>query len=251
MAPADWVAADPAARSAPDGPCAVLFDFDGTLVHQTIDFAAMRSAVLALARRYGIDAEGWDRRPSLEMVATVAGCLEAGRAAAFRREAAEAIEAIEMAAARFAQPYQGVMEALAALAERGYGIGIVTRNCRRAVADVLARHPLVHHVLVTRDDTEHVKPDPRHLYDAAARLGIPAECCLMCGDHPMDVAAGKAAGARTVAVVYAGAAIGREAFVGQHAPDLLLASVTELLHRLPARPYSSPCAGRQIARRHG
>jgi phosphoglycolate phosphatase-like HAD superfamily hydrolase len=73
----------------------------------------------------------------------------------------------------------------------------------------------------------------------------------MCGDHPMDVAAGKAAGARTVAVVYAGAAIGRDAFVGQHAPDFLLASVTELLHRLPARPCSSLCAGRQMARRHG
>ncbi len=225
-----------------DGACglenvgAVLFDFDGTLVRQTINFAAMRAAVLGLARGFGAETDGLSRLPALEIVASVAASLGCESASAYRRDAAQAIEAIEMEAARMAEPFEGVPVALAQLAERGYGIGIVTRNCRRAVDDVLGRHPLAYHVLITRDDTEHVKPDPRHLYQAAARLGVHVERCLMCGDHPMDVAAGRAAGTRTAAVIYADAAIGKEAFQGVHAPDLLLASVGELARCLPDKP---------------
>jgi len=228
-----------------DGTCgledvrAVLFDFDGTLVRQTIDFAAMRAAVLGLAQGYGVEIDGLARLPALEIVASVAAGLGRESARAYRREAARAIEAIELEAARLAEPFAGVPATLAQLAERGFGVGIVTRNCKRAVADVLARHPLTHHVLITRDDTEHVKPDPRHLYQAAVQLGVAVERCLMCGDHPMDVAAGRAAGARTAAVIYAEAAIGRGAFQGLHAPDLLLASVAELARRLPDEPARS------------
>lgn len=213
------------------GVCAVLFDFDGTLIRQSIDFSAMRAGVLDLAVRYGIETDGLSRLPALEIVEAVA-CrverLDVTRASAYRSEAAAAIEAVEMAAATVAEPHRGVPAALQALAQQGYAIGIVTRNCRRAVNVVLGRYPLVYHALVTRDDTQHVKPDPRHLYDAAARLGVPIARCLMCGDHPMDVAAGKAAGAYTAAVVYEDAAIGRDAFVGEYKPDLMVASVADL-----------------------
>lgn len=238
--------------SAFDGICAVLFDFDGTLVRQTIDFAAMRDGVLSLAESYRVPTDDLARLPALEIVAAAAYRLDpsdGARASVFRREAAEIIEAIEMAAAQVAEPYEGVPAALAALAEGGYGIGIVTRNCRRAVVHVLKRHPLVYHALITRDDTLHVKPDPRHLYDAAARLGVPIDGCLMCGDHPMDVAAGRAAGARTAAVFYAEATIQADAFVGDYRADLMIASVADLPGRLPAlacryRAWPVPIAGR-------
>ncbi len=215
---------------------AVLFDFDGTLVCQSIDFPRMRADVLDLAARFGVHADDLAGLPALEIVGAVAQRLEAadgGQVAAYRREAEQAIEAVEMAAVSVARLHAGVPAALENLAERGYAIGIVTRNCRRAVGEFLTRYPLVHHVLVTRDDVAHVKPDPRHLHDAARRLSIPIRCCLMCGDHPMDVAAGRAAGAYTAAVVYEGAVIGREAFVEPYAPDLVIDSVPELVAHMP------------------
>ncbi|MGC9359557.1 MAG: HAD family hydrolase [Anaerolineae bacterium] len=218
-----------------DGVRAVLFDFDGTLVRQSIDFARMRTEVLDLAARFGVEAADLARLPALEIMASVAQRLEAtdgGQASIYLREAARAIEAVEMAAVSVARPHAGVPGALEALADRGFAIGIVTRNCRRVVGELLTRYPLAHHALLTRDDVAHVKPDPRHLHDAAQRLGVPIESCMMCGDHPMDVAAGRAAGAFTAAVVYEDAAIGRDRFVGPYAPDLVVESVPELVARV-------------------
>jgi len=217
-----------------DGVRAVLFDFDGTLVRQSIDFARMRADVLDLAVRFGVEAADLAHLPALEIVAAVARRLEAtnGQATAYLREAALAIEAVELAAASVASPHAGVPEALETLAAGGFAIGIVTRNCRKVVDELLARYPLAHQALLTRDDVARVKPDPRHLHDAAQRLGVSIESCVMCGDHPMDVAAGRAAGAYTAAVVYEGAAMGRDRFVGPYAPDLVVESVPELVARV-------------------
>ncbi len=114
---------------------------------------------------------------------------------------------------------------LARLVESGRKVGIVTRNCRPAVERVLAATPLTHHVLLTRDDTPFVKPDARHLLAALAALGVAPEQAAMCGDHPMDVAAGRQAGTRTVGVLgLDGIAL---AFAAAR-PDLLVRSVAEL-----------------------
>jgi phosphoglycolate phosphatase len=231
-----------------DGVRAVLFDFDGTLVLESIDFARMRADVLDLAARFGVEDADLARLPALEIVASVTRRLEAfdGQATSYLREAARAIEAVELAAARDATPHAGVPEALQTLAARGLAIGIVTRNCRRVVSELLVRYPLAHHALLTRDDVAHVKPDPRHLHDAAQRLNVAIESCVMCGDHPMDIAAGRAARAFTAAVVYDGAAMGRDRFVGPYAPDVVVDSVPELVARVSDRtPYADNGGERQ------
>ena len=55
-------------------------------------------------------------------------------------------------------------------------------------------------LVLTRDEAAYVKPDPRHLLDALAVLGAAPERSLMVGDHPMDLATGKAAGTLTAGV---------------------------------------------------
>jgi len=214
---------------------AVLFDLDGTLLQQRIDFEQMRVEVLHLAACFGVDPEPHRAVPVLEIIERVAADLEARRPGAgqcWARAAQEVVTTIELAAAESAQVYPGVPEFLLDLRASGFRVGIVTRNCRAAVERALARRPLVYDVLLTRDDVSRVKPDPEHLLAALRRLGVPAAQAIMCGDHPMDVIAGRLAGTATVGVLSAGLPADR--FDGAE-PDLVVASVIELRRYLGRR----------------
>ncbi len=208
---------------------AVLFDLDGTLVHTRIDFRAMKRAVLDLAAREGLDPEEFR---GLDILAAVAAAApRAAYPGRFSREAEELLVAIELAACDGAVEAEGASETLAWLLDRGIRVGIVTRNSPAAVARVLQDIPLPHEVLLTRADTPRVKPDPVHLHLALERLGIPPARALMVGDHVMDVAAGKAAGTRTVGVLTPERP---DDFFREAAPDAVIRTLPEL------RPWISP-----------
>jgi phosphoglycolate phosphatase len=218
-----------------EGIQAILFDLDGTLVEQSIDFEAMKRRVAAIATGHGVDVSPWVAQPVLEMVAAVMGVLgsqDAGAAGRFASCANRAIIQVETEAAEHARPYPGVPDMLRELGVRGYAVGIVTRNCREAVQRTLARAPLAHRVLLTRDDVRHVKPDPRHLSAALDAMGMRGQRALMCGDHPMDIAAGRGIGATTVGVLRP--EVGPE-YMAEAQPDLVLRRVTDLTRHLGRR----------------
>jgi len=122
-----------------------------------------------------------------------------------------------------------VPEMLNLLSAQGYKLGIVTRNCRAAVEQVMRCIPMRYDVLLTRDDVSHVKPDPRHLSEALELLGVSGTSSVMCGDHPMDITAGRRVGARTVGVLRPGVEPG---YFDTARPDVVLSSVTDLLQKI-------------------
>jgi phosphoglycolate phosphatase len=211
---------------------AILFDLDGTLITCALDFPAMKQSVIDLAVAHGVpsdDLEGLDILGAAEQAARALG---EAQAPGFRARVEEELSRQEVAAAESAQPMPGALESLAALNRQGITLGIVTRNCRRAVLLSLTRVPLPHQVLLTRDDVPRPKPDPDHLLRALKLLGARPQRSLMVGDHRMDVEAGQGAGMRTAGL---GAEEAWRARFPACCPDHHLSSLGDLL-RLVGEP---------------
>lgn len=181
---------------------AVVFDFDGTLAETNIDFAEMRRRIYRLIEQWGLWEEGLgEGRYVLEVIEEARARLaDETRRADFAAQAAQVLVDVEMETCAHAAPYAGVPEALERLREAGLRLGIVTRNCRACVEDLLGRHALPHDVLLTRDDVELVKPHPAHLLAALETLRVPPAQAIMVGDHRSDIECGVAAGCWAVGV---------------------------------------------------
>lgn len=175
---------------------AVLFDLDGTLVETHIDFPRMTRDMGRLALAADVPEEVTAGKDILGLVAAAAEDVNArgGDGAALRREAFALLEELEVEGCARPDLLAGTREMLTDLLARGTKVGIVTRNCRRVSAGLLARFALPHHLLLTRDDVARTKPDPEHLWEALRLLGEPPQAAAMVGDHWMDIQAGVRAG---------------------------------------------------------
>jgi phosphoglycolate phosphatase len=182
---------------------AVVFDFDGTLAHQEIDFQRMRADVTEVLHRYAVQAPEILRLHILEMIDAAMDYVR-GRGvdpSALRAEAYAAIERIESEAARYARPIPGARELLHALRARGLALGVVTRNSHKAILTVFADLETVCDVVLAREAVRNVKPHPEHLATCLEYLAVPSERALMVGDHPIDIEAGRRHGMTTVGVL--------------------------------------------------
>ncbi|MFP3895805.1 MAG: HAD family hydrolase [Anaerolineales bacterium] len=205
-----------------------LFDFDGTLIAPSIDFNRMYRETFSIIRDFGVYDPVMEQLHILEIVERAEARLrpDHGMRREFLKQVHTAILDVELGAAERAEVYLGVPEMLEELADRGRGVAIVTRNSRAAVMRILERQALHYDVLLTRDDVAHVKPDPRHLLEALEHFSETKRCAAMCGDHPMDVLAGKRIGALTVGVLTPDTTEERFAEVK---PDLVVSHPPEIL----------------------
>ena len=100
--------------------------------------------------------------------------------------------------------YPGTVEALEALCNAGYRMGIVTSKSRPVASrglDFFGLGRFFEFVVGYEDTTIH-KPEAEPVLEGARRLGMKAGECLYVGDSPHDMAAGNAAGAITVAALW-------------------------------------------------
>ncbi|UZP67846.1 HAD family hydrolase [Desulfovibrio mangrovi] len=222
---------------------AMIFDFDGTLAHLTLDFGVMRRNALtaahkALRKVWNGTPEAMpalpedDGRPVLEWLELAGTCIAAHcttTAQAIITAAHAAIEDVEVEAASRGSLFPWTRPLLADLKAQNISVGVITRNCRKAVLTVFPDMLDYCACLLAREDVPRVKPDPDHLLRALSHTGTQPQHSLMVGDHPMDIETGKAGGTLTAGVASGNAS--REVLVAAH-PDFVAGNCLELYKAL-------------------
>ena len=120
--------------------------------------------------------------------------------------------------------YPGVAEALAELGGRKSTATTKGTPTTRAVLEQFGLISYFDHVQGT--DGFPCKPAPDVVLKSLAELGMAPEDCLMIGDAPADMEAGRRAGVKTCAVRYG---YGNPAELSKHEPDYWVDDLRELL----------------------
>jgi phosphoglycolate phosphatase len=207
---------------------AVILDFDGTLAVLNIDFSAIKEEVFDLMEKHLMAPETIREKYLLEIIDEVYSVLLKRKrrvAEQFREKAHEIVMERELEAASRSRLLPGVEAALRKLRDAGLKVGIVTRNCERAVRRIVPHIDSLCDSFLSRDFVERVKPDPYHLATLLERLGISARHAIMVGDHPMDILAGRRVGMRTAGVLTGRTA---EDELWEMGADYVLASASQL-----------------------
>jgi sugar-phosphatase len=171
----------------------LLFDLDGVLVDST---PAVTRVWSDWAREHGLVGEDVVRmahgRPS---IATIRELLPEADHDAENRE----VERREIADVEGVVPLPGALRLLQTLPADRWAIAT---SCTKALAKVRIRAaglPMPKQ-MITVDEVRRGKPDPEPYLKAAATLGLAAEECVVVEDAPAGIRAGKAAGARVLAL---------------------------------------------------
>jgi HAD superfamily hydrolase (TIGR01509 family) len=162
----------------------VIFDMDGTLIHQALDFEAIR-------REIGLP----PRTPLLEALDQLTP--------AERAVARDILDRHEQTAAAAAVVLPGVCEFLTWLGGLQVRRAVLTRNSRSAAAAALSRCGLVQHFdpIVSRDDAP-FKPQPEGVWQICAAWGLPPAEIIVVGDYLYDIEVGRRAGTRTALITH-------------------------------------------------
>jgi pyrophosphatase PpaX len=187
----------------------ILFDLDGTLVDTT--------DLILRSFRHAFDRHLPGRLPARDAIVATFGTSLPGvlteMAAAEGHDAPERLAEEMLNTYReyqhqyhdtLIQPFPGVREMLSALEADGHRLGLVTSKmegfARRGLR-LVGLESFVE-IAVFHDDTERHKPDPEPLLLAASRAGVKPQDVIYVGDSTHDVVAGRAAGMKTVAVLW-------------------------------------------------
>ena len=124
--------------------------------------------------------------------------------------------------------FDGIVEALRTLKEHGYALGVVTSKLHDLAWKGLSITGCAPYLDCCLGPQEYqgCKPEPEPILAGAAALGLSASECVYVGDSPFDIAAGNAAGCKTVACLWG---VFDEAALAAENPTWICASVHELL----------------------
>jgi sugar-phosphatase len=171
----------------------VLFDLDGVLVDST---PAVARVWTKWAVKHGfVPDKVVSRAHGRPSITTIRELLPHADHVAENRE----VERGEIGDTEGVIPLPGALELLEALPQDRWAIAT---SCTRALAEVRIRAaglPFPHH-LVTSTDVQRGKPDPEPYIKAATILGLDPADCIVMEDAPAGIRAGKAAGARVLAL---------------------------------------------------
>ena len=217
---------------------AAIFDIDGTLVSFRFDAEGVRKALIGELRARGVDTSGLDLSSPTQKILDAARMRmdsSDSQFADYKRKAFEILDAFELRDLASTKPFPGILEALTDLKAMGVRLAVLTNSGRKAATRSLTIAGLLglFEFVLTRDDTETMKPRAEGLLKAVSMLSLPKDRVYYVGDTPYDVMAAKGAGVKSVSVATGTYTPDRLASEG---PDFVISSVSELGTLLGIQP---------------
>ena len=209
---------------------AAIFDIDGTLVSFKFDAEGTRRALIGELRARGVDTSGLDVTSTTQKILDAAKERMApgdGGYGGFRRKAFDILDTFELKDIYSTKPFPGMREALVGLKSKGVRLAVLTNSGRKAATKSLTVAGLLgfFEFVLTRDETETMKPRPEGLLQAVTMLSLPREKVFYVGDTPYDIMAAKGAGVKSVSVATGSYTAARLAAEGA---DFVISSISDL-----------------------
>jgi phosphoglycolate phosphatase len=200
-----------------------LFDVDGTLVDSAIDICGAIQGVLATTRQNNVTDEflrSYIGRHLLDLFQDLLPELTREQIDQMIADYRRIYLARNHTQTR---PYNGVAEALAALPGRKSTATTKGTPTTRSVLEMFGLLPYFDHVQGT--DGFPAKPEPDVIFASLKVLGASAGDCLLVGDAPSDMEAGRRAGVKTCAVLWG---YGKREDMAKWEPDYWVSDPREL-----------------------
>lgn len=184
-----------------------VFDCDGTLVDSQANICRAMEACFAQHR---LDPPGRDairRIVGLSLVPAIAALLpeaEARQHEAMAEDYKRAFHAMRTDRALDPEPlFDGVAEAIEALDQAGWLLGVATGKSDRGLALILDHHGLTRRFVTLQTADRHPsKPHPSMLETAIAEAGAAPRTTAMIGDTSFDIAMALNAGTHAIGVAW-------------------------------------------------
>ncbi len=208
-----------------------MIDLDGTLVHTAPEIAAAANLMLADLGRAPLPYSQVESYIGEGAIALIKRCLT--RQINVEPDAELFGQAETLFFAHYAnnaaesKPYDGVIDGLQALWNKGYRLACVTNKPEEFTLPLLKKAGLADffEIVVSGDTLHKKKPDPIQLHHICAKFDVPEYEAMLVGDSATDIAAAQAAGCFIVTVPY-GYNQGRPIDVSQ--VDATISDLTEL-----------------------
>ena len=214
---------------------AVMIDLDGTLIHTAPEIAAAANLMLADLDLPVLPYRQVESYIGEGAIILIKRCLTGQINVEPNSELFEKAEALFFAHyannAAMSKPYDGVIDGLQALWNKGYRLACVTNKPEEFTLPLLQASGLADffEIVVSGDTLHNKKPDPIQLHHICAKFDVPEFEAMLVGDSATDIAAAHAAGCYIVTVPY-GYNQGRPLDVSQ--VDATINDLTELVEIL-------------------
>jgi pyrophosphatase PpaX len=208
---------------------ALLIDLDGTLVDSA---EALKNAARIAWTTIGIysgDVEIGLKIAKRLQQNTALDDLFAGMSQEIKNKFLAAyLKAFYEGAIEKTKPFPNVHKTLEKLSEK-MPLALITRRPipKKQLQRELKRHNLIKYfkATVTAKEVHRPQPSPEIIFKAAEKLGVSASECAVVTDSPIDIQAGKTAGAKTVAVL---SGLFSKEELEKEKPNLIVRSINDL-----------------------
>jgi len=207
----------------------IVFDIDGTLIISQADWDGMRAKIHDYFKdNYYIEMEF---RPVLDKMEEAISLIQEYNpdinSQKIRDTIMQIIEETGLEGIKKSQLIKNCKKVLEKLIRKKKRLASFTRGGIKEAILALEMHDIKKYfeIVITRDDTIKIKPDPDPIFLISEKLDVDPSKILVVGDHPYDILAGKNAGAVCIGVL---SGIAPEEDLEKAGADFILNSIAEI-----------------------